>query len=336
MLKQAPTVSVVVPLYNVERYIGQALSSILRQTFVDFEVLVVNDASSDRSRQIVDQFAKNDPRVSMITQENRGLAGARNTGIRNARGKFIAFLDADDLWQPTKLEAHVSLLTANPEVGVSFSASELINPDGSSTGLFQTSKIAGIQPSDIFCRNPIGNGSAPVIRREVIAYEALAPEGVRICWFDETFRQSEDIELWSRIAVTTEWQFAGIPNPLTLYRINSSGLSADVEKQLASWKKFRDKLQSINPQIVSEFGQRAEAYQLRYLARRSSVAGDGRRAIRLLWQAVKQYPRIASEEAAKTLQTGILALTAMLLPRQTFNALRAMLLRKGSPEVAAG
>ena len=100
-----PTVSVVIPLYQTERYIAETLQSVLAQTLADFEVIVVDDGSSDRGPAIA--RAVGDARVRVVRQNNRGLAGARNTGIRNARGRYIALLDADDLWEADKLARHV-------------------------------------------------------------------------------------------------------------------------------------------------------------------------------------------------------------------------------------
>ena len=118
-----PRVSVVIPLYQTERYIAKALRSVIDQTFADFEVIVVDDGSRDGGPQIARDWR--DPRVRVITQENRGLAGARNTGIRHARGELVALLDADDLWEPTKLERHVAHFDADAALDVSFSASRL-------------------------------------------------------------------------------------------------------------------------------------------------------------------------------------------------------------------
>ena len=130
-----PRVSVVIPLYQTEIYIEQALRSVLAQTFDDFEVLVIDDGSRDRGPEIARSFS--DPRVKVISQENRGLAGARNSGIRLAVGEFVALLDADDLWEPEKLECHVRQLDADATLDVSFSASRLIDEAGDDIGLVQ-------------------------------------------------------------------------------------------------------------------------------------------------------------------------------------------------------
>ncbi len=228
-----PRVSVVIPLYQTERYIAAALGSVLAQTFGDFEVIVVDDGSRDRGPDIARECG--DRRVRVVTQANRGLAGARNTGIRDATGELIALLDADDLWEPTKLERHLAQLDADPGLDVSFSASRLIDEDGHDVGLVQSPLGGRLRDEDFLCRNPVGNGSAPVLRRRALDRIAFADaERGDMCWFDESFRQSEDVECWLRLKVLGRCGFGYVDEALTLYRVNSGGLSANVEAQLAT------------------------------------------------------------------------------------------------------
>lgn len=108
-------VSVILPVYGVEKYIQQTIQSVLDQTYQNFEIIVVDDESPDKSVEICQGF--DDSRITIIHQKNRGLAGARNTGIRHAKGDYLAFLDGDDLWHPEKLEKHVYHLESSPNVG---------------------------------------------------------------------------------------------------------------------------------------------------------------------------------------------------------------------------
>ena len=327
MSETHPKVTVVVPLYNTQRYIAETLRSIAAQSFTDYEVVVVNDASTDAGPSIVEAAMQHDARIRMVTQENRGLAGARNTGIRHARGTYVAFLDADDLWHPEKLAMHAAHLDAKTDVGVSFSASRFIDDDGNDMGLGQRPQLAGITAEDVFCRNPVGNGSAPVIRRTLlddIEFTIDAVEGARSCWFDESFRQSEDIECWSRIASLTNWRFEGLAQELTLYRVSTGGLSANVERQFETWCRMRDKINAINPALVARCGNRSEAYQHRYLARRLAVGGDGRKALSTALKSLRLYPRILVEEPARTAATLGLSAVLAVLPRGA----RATALRK--------
>ncbi len=310
-------VSVVIPLYQTETYIRAALDSVLAQTFPDFEVIVVDDGSRDNGANLA--RATGDHRVRVITQENRGLAGARNTGIRHAQGEFVALLDADDLWAPEKLARHVAHFEQDPDLDVSFSASRLIDGDGHDIGLVQRPISTEFKTADFFCRNPVGNGSAPVIRRHALARIAFNDDTLgRQCWFDESFRQSEDIECWMRLKVLGQCRFGYIDAPLTLYRVNSGGLSANIEAQLATWRRFRDKVRCYAPDIVDVEGARAEAYQLRYLARRAVRSDNRTTGLRLMLQSMQRCPRILIEEPGRTAGTLAAALAKACMPTGVF------------------
>ncbi len=327
-----PSVSVVMPAYNVSPFIEDSIRSVLAQTWTDFELIVVDDGSTDESAALAEAFE--DPRINVIRQGNRGLAGARNTGIETARAPVIAFLDSDDLWMPTKLEAHMAHLAANSEVGVSFDPARMMDDKGVPLGLTQTPKRRAIDPSDIFSRNPVGNGSAPVIRRaclDDIAYrpEAGNPASDRVCWFDESFRQSEDIECWMRIALTTAWRFQGLDEALTWYRISDKGLSANVERQFESWQRMSAKVAALAPAFHGTFGSLAEAYQLRYLARRAVRSRDGRKALSLALRAVRGEPGILWREPRRTLVTLGAALFLRCAPLGFYRAIETVALSLG-------
>lgn len=111
-----PMVTVIIPTHNAITYLPETLESLLNQTFTDFEVIIVDDGSSDRTQEWVSSLT--DARIKGVVQTNQGVAVARNQGIALASGKYIAFLDSNDLWKPTKLEKQVECLEANPDVGL--------------------------------------------------------------------------------------------------------------------------------------------------------------------------------------------------------------------------
>src|SRR4051795_5939061 len=113
-----PSVSVIMPAYNAARYLHTAVESVLRQTFSDLELLVVDDGSPDARMAIAEGYAGRDPRVRVVRQENAGPGPARNTGFRHARGRYFAFLDSDDEWDDTFLAEQVAVLDARPDVDV--------------------------------------------------------------------------------------------------------------------------------------------------------------------------------------------------------------------------
>lgn len=328
-----PEASIVIPAYNVAATIGETLSSAAAQTFADYEIIVVDDGGADGTMDIVRSAACDDPRIRIIAQRNRGLAGARNTGVAQARGAFIGFLDADDLWAPDKLARHVAHLKARPDIGVSFSGSRLIDERGRALGLAQTPKLTDICAADIFMRNPVGNGSAAVVRRSALDAVAHRPAGEveRDWWFDETFRQSEDVEFWTRLAVTTRWRFEGLGAPLTSYRVARAGLSANTDRQLQSWERMAAKLIGLAPDVLAAHEPAARAYQLRYLSRRAVASRDGRRAWRLLAQAWRASPSALLADPAKTASTSAAAAALRLGGAAIYGALerRALALRRG-------
>lgn len=316
-----PKMSVVMPIYNVENFVAEAVQSVLDQTFEDFELICVDDGGSDRSMDIVHSFE--DPRIKIVYQANRGLAGARNSGIAHAKGQFVALLDSDDVWHPDKLTLHYVHLMANPDVGVSYAGSRMIDREGQVLSIAMRPKLGRVTRRHILCRNPIGNGSAPVLRRSALDLAAfMHPSTVgRRCWFDEEFRQSEDVELWTRLAVKHDVVFAGIDGLLTDYRIIPGALSANVVKQYLSWTKMLRKLRRYAPTFVAEHGDAARAYQLRYLARRSLQLGNFELARSFLRKSIGLKPKIIAEEPRKTAITAGAILIGSLLGRERFTTL---------------
>ena len=308
-------VTIVIPVYNAERYLESTLRSALDQTYANVEILAVNDGSTDGSRTICEAHARHGVRT--IHQQNRGISGARNTGIRNASGDLIAFLDADDLWHPEKLERHVEHFQHNPGLGASYSHSEFIDEHGESMRIHQVPKTSGVTPLDLLCRTPIGNGSAGVFSRELfddIGFEVETADGVETHYFDETLAESQDVECWMRVAVLTDWRMEGIAESLTKYRVHAGGVSADLPNKLAAWEVVLDRVRTYAPDQMKEWEGPARAYHSRHLARRAVTLGDGRVATRLLRESFREHPRILLEEPQRTFVTMAAAGTLRVLP----------------------
>ncbi|MBF2064472.1 MAG: glycosyltransferase [Calothrix sp. C42_A2020_038] len=206
-----PKVSIVIPAYNTIKYLPDTLSSVWSQTFTDFEVLVVDDGSSDNIQEWASQVT--DPRFKFISQPNRGVSAARNTGILAARGKYIALLDADDIWAPTKLETHVACLDQNPQVGLVSSWTAMINAQGLPTGRLMKSTANGYVYKQLLVKNTIDCPSV-LVRRSCFDKVGL---------FNTKIRYNEDWEMWIRIAAC--YQFSVIPEPLVYYRQHPSSAS---------------------------------------------------------------------------------------------------------------
>ena len=316
-----PRVSVVMPVYNVQAFVKEAIQSVLDQSFLHWELIIVNDCSTDRSLLLCQTFR--DHRIRIVNHpHNKGLAAARNTGVRHAIGRYVAFLDSDDRWHPDKLRLHINHLDANPAVGISFSRSSFIDYLGQPIHCYQMPQLTNITPAHLLCRNPVGNGSAPVLRREAltdIRFQALNHSEDYSCYFDENFRQSEDIECWLRILATTSWKMEGIPEPLTFYRLNHGGLSANLLKQLESWEKMVEKARRFAPKLLKRHERHARGYQLRYLARQAIRLGDGAMAVKLCNKALVTAPGILTHETGRTLCTVAAAYLQWLLPTSLYS-----------------
>jgi glycosyltransferase involved in cell wall biosynthesis len=321
-------VSVIIPVYNAAKYIADTVQSVLAQTYENFEVLIVDDGSTDNSIEICQQLT--DPRIRIIRQTNRGVSSARNTGIRNAKGDYLAFIDGDDLWLPEKLEKHVQHLDTSSNVGVSYCSSAFIDEAGTPLNIYQIPKLKDITPAVIFRRNPIGNGSVPVIRREVfegIKFKGKLNEAGEYSYFDEELHNCEDVECWLRIALQTDWQTEGIPEALTLYRVNLKGASTHVDKQFKDLEKAIEKTNSYAPELVAQYGNLVKAYQLRYLSRRVVTLRQGKEAVKFSHQAIATDWRILLEEPRRTLLTIAAAYTLWLLPQPFYRQLEALALK---------
>jgi glycosyltransferase involved in cell wall biosynthesis len=234
-----PKVTVAIPAYNAMEYLPETLKSVLNQTYPDFEVIIVNDGSTDN---IVEWFTGiKDPRVKLISQINRGLAGARNTGIENARGEYIALVDADDVWESTKLEKQIRLLDDDDDLEVTYTWASLINEKGESIGKIHKTEIEGKIWEQLLERNPI-KPSSVVLRRSCFD---------RVGLFDENLRSFvEDWDMWLRLAKL--YSFRAVKEPLLYYRERSSSVSKNWDAMQKSYqivieKAFADAPAEIMP-----------------------------------------------------------------------------------------
>lgn len=231
-----PAVSVIMAAYNVAPYIGEAIESALAQTFTDFELIVVNDGSTDTTGTIADRYAARDDRVRVVHQINGGISSARNHGLRIAGGDVFAILDSDDVWEPGYLAAQMAILHERPEVDVVtgnawFLGSSL---DGQ---LARPCPDPRPQPS---LAGMLADETAifimSVFRRRV--FETIGP-------FDEGLRTNEDYDYWLRVACAG-FIFHRNDRPLGFYRRRDDSLSASELRMLPGilevFRKLRPRL----------------------------------------------------------------------------------------------
>ena len=211
-----PTISVVVPAYNGERTILETIKSIQQQTFSDFELIVINDGSTDRTLEPL--ATVEDPRLKVFSYENGGLPVARNRGIARSTGEFITFIDADDLWTPDKLELQLAALQQHPEAVVAYSWTLVMDEKGEGFYPGKSVSFEGNVYPQLLLSNFIASGSNVMLRREAIA---------SVGEFDPTLRSCEDWDYWLRVAA--RWSFVVVPKHQILYRQSSGAMSSKVE-----------------------------------------------------------------------------------------------------------
>lgn len=211
---EKPLVSVVIASYNMGQYIAQAVDSILAQTWPAIEVIVVDDGSQDNTQAVMSNY-QHDHRVKYIRNENQGQPKAKNCGIRNATGNYIAFCDADDFWTPTKLDVQMPLFS-NPRVGVVYS--EVSNVDENNRHYAKPPayiRHSGNVTNQLLTCNFVPFGTA-VVRRACIEQNGI---------FDEQFRMGIDWDLWLRYSL--DWEFAYTPERTYVYREWSGQMSTN-------------------------------------------------------------------------------------------------------------
>ncbi len=206
-----PKISVVITVYNRTQCIIQAIQSVLAQTYRDFEIIVVDDGSNIDIKETLKPYQG---KIKFIYQENRGLAAARNTGIRHAQGEYIAFLD-DDLWAPQKLEVQIPILENNPDLG--FVCSEVLAMDEKGNVLAKWRKFGDWELQDTF--EDLYEGNFVHVPTVVARKDCLQAIG----GFDESLRSTEDYECWLRLA--KRYRFLYINQPLAKYRLHSQQVS---------------------------------------------------------------------------------------------------------------
>lgn len=284
-------VTVVIPAYNAAQYLAETIESVLAQTFKNFELLIIENGSTDNTVEVAYQYSQQDKRVKIFsTGSNSGVSAARNKGIQLAVGKVFAFLDADDQWLPNKLTSHIEHLNQDTNLGVSFGRVEFLSPDGKPTRQFCNNRLSDIQPQHFLYENPTITASNLVFRREV--FEQMGG-------FEESMRYSEDMELLLRVACSNRWKIEGLNEVLTQYRTSPKGLSSNLHGMEEGWNLLVARAKHYAPELVTQHYSKARATHLRYLARRalrcglpSKIGVDFMtRALRSDWKIILKEPR---------------------------------------------
>jgi glycosyltransferase involved in cell wall biosynthesis len=277
-----PLVSVIIPAYNASRFIERTLRSALNQSYQNLEVIVIDDGSTDNTRQIVQALAATDSRLSYYPQTNSGVAVARNHGIEQSKGEFIAPLDADDLWHRTNLAKQVSLLAnADDEVGMVYSWSVDIDKDDCLTGYVRVSPFYGNIYSALFYANIVGNGSACLIRRSCFKKAGVYSAEFRA----QRAEGCEDWDIYLRIA--EHYQVLVVPELLVGYRQASGSMSTHADIMDRSQELAFATVSRRHPKVYSEVRRWAASVNAIYALSQHLKANRNEQAWKSLRRALK-------------------------------------------------
>ncbi len=280
-----PTISIIIPAYNAERTILETIASVQQQTFSDFELIVINDGSTDRTLEVLQSIQ--DERLKIFSYENGGLPTARNRGISHASGEFIALLDADDLWTPDKLELQLAALQQHPEAGVAYSWTYFMNEKEGGRSFHPCEPV--FFEGNVYAKLLIGdfiyNGSNTLIRRQAID---------SVGEFDPALKSCEDWEYWVRLAA--HWNFVLVPKHQIFYRRFSGAMSSKVEVMkeaslTAIEKAFRaapPELQFLKKHCLTNFNLYSGNL---YLQHSKDMEGVNQAGLHL-WKAIRLKPSI--------------------------------------------
>ncbi|RKD27580.1 Glycosyl transferase family 2 [Caminicella sporogenes DSM 14501] len=226
-------VSVIIPTYNYEKFIHNAIDSILNQTFKDYEIIIVDDGSTDNTAEIIKKY--NNEKISYFYKENRGPAAARNLGIKKAKGDYICFLDADDAFMPEKLEIQVDILDKNKNIGLVYTNFLYVKNNLSSTYYHYRCKNFSCHKNalqHLWYENYINTSTVMTVK------EYLFKVGL----FNENYKYGEDFDLWMRLG--KYYEFFCVHKPLVKTRSHDNNLCKSLSciEKLNYTKKIRNNI----------------------------------------------------------------------------------------------
>ncbi len=278
----SPLVSVVIPAFNAEVTIDDTLTSVRNQTHRHLEIIVVDDGSTDRTRSVVEAHASIDPRIAIISQENSGVAAARNSGWKSARSEFIAFVDADDLWSPSKVEKQLAVMLASGDrVGLVYTWFAVIDERNRIRSRVPGRHIEGDVMQFALMESFIGNGSSSLIRRHALE---------EVGGYDPALRKAEaegceDMLIYYRIA--RKFHFGLVPEHLTGYRVRAHRMSSDRLRMLRSFRMVADEMKLDHPDSAEKIDEGIRDY-LQFLVGEALAFRNFRQALSLLSSPVSR------------------------------------------------
>ncbi|MBD2577590.1 glycosyltransferase [Oscillatoria sp. FACHB-1406] len=277
-----PKVSAIIPAYNAEKTLRDTIQSVRQQTFTDWELIVIDDGSTDSTADIIKAIP--DDRIHVFSFPNAGLAESRNRGIDRARGEFVAFLDADDLWTTDKLAAQVEALEQHPEAAVAYSWTDYIDESGQflRSGMHVTAN--GDVYQKLLLGNFLENGSNPLIRKQAFQ---------KVGQFDKLVPTCQDWDMYLRLSA--QYPFVAVPFPQVLYRVSPNSMSFNFDRHEAGALQAISKTFATAPQSLRYLKKFSLANFYKYMTFKSLDSGEltrekGLLAARYLWHFIKNDP----------------------------------------------
>lgn len=267
-----PKVSVIIPAYNSARFLEEAIESVFAQTYGDYEIIVINDGSTDNTTEVLAPYLD---RIQYIYQQNQGASSARNTGIRYSQGEYLAFLDADDIWLPEKLSIQVEYLNNNPDIAMVYSLARWVDVNGRPCD-YRSKLTRNLPRGDIF--NALFFRDFITLSSVMIRKRILDTVGL----FDESFTHAEDHELWLRIA--REFKIFGIGEYLCKYRDTPQSLGKrDKDNAFRCKRRVIEKYYKLSQDLCRPMSQalykRAIGHFFFRVGRYHSRQGDEKKAL---------------------------------------------------------
>lgn len=315
-----PLVSVIIPVYNGEKTIKITINSVLNQTFPDFELIVVNDGSQDSTLAAVNEIQ--DARIRVFSFPNSGVSASRNRGLAEAKGEFISFLDADDLWTPDKLEAQLKALQENPQAAVAYSWSDWVDEWGQFLRAGGHITVNGNAYEKLLVRDFVESGSNPLIRRQ-----ALDEVGD----FDQSVTPAEDWDMWLRLAA--RYEFVAVPSSQILYRISPNSASFNVWKMEAGSLQVIERNFAQTTESLKHLKRKTLASRYEYLMFKA-IEGNlepkkGLTAARFLGQAIRYNPSLLRRGKIMAIVL-VKIVAAIVLPSQQAQAFLEVIKKRSS------
>lgn len=275
-------VSVIIPSYNRARFLGRAIQSILDQTYRNFEILVIDDGSTDGTRDVAESFGKV---VRYVYQPNSGVSAARNHGIRIARGDYLAFLDSDDEFLPTKLEKQIAYLETHSRVGMVYSSYLILDEVTHQSYPSRQPLLSGWVFRELLLRCMWAPLTTPTVMLRKVVLECVG-------LFDETMHLAEDIDLWCRVA--RRFEIASLPEPLSRIHRHAGNISGntDPERNLAVWLYIVEKIFQENDQLDPIYKRRLYARIYRETWSSMLYRGKYRQAAEHLLRGLSYWPSL--------------------------------------------